>query len=480
MSIKKNFTYNLLYQILIMIIPLITTPYISRIIGAEGTGIQSYTYSIANYFVIFSMLGINNHGNRSIAMVRDSKEKLSKTFFSIYAVQIVMATIMLILYFSYVNFMLKDNKMIMIIQSLYIIGALLDINWFFFGIEQFKLTVVRNTIIKVLSLICIFIFVKSETDLYKYSFILALSTFLSQLVLWRYVNKYIKIVKITIKDILNNIKPIIVLFIPVISISIYKIMDKIMLGNMSSMIEVGFYENAEKIINIPLGIIVSLGTVMLPKMSNLYAKGNKEIGLKYIKLSIEFSIFMAVGAMFGLIGISSTFIPFFLGDNFISCIPIVSILSITLVFLSWANVIRTQYLIPNKKDKIYVTSTILGAVINLVVNLLLIKSYGAVGAAIGTVCAEGTVSIYQTIMLKNELDIRDYLKKSSIYIIPGLIMCMSIYYISINMKDNIITGIMQVIIGALIYIIFVVIGKIIIKDKLIYLYINKLTYKIKK
>ena len=226
MSVKKNFIYNLSYQILIMILPLITTPYISRVIGAEGIGIQSYTYSIANYFVLFAMLGINNHGNRSIAMVKNNQEKLNKTFTSIYLIQAVMSIIMIVFYIIYIIFFVKSYKIIFVIQLSYIIGALFDINWFFFGMEQFKITVTRNTIIKLMSVMSIFIFVKSENDLYLYSLILALGTLISQLILWNFIGKYVKFTKVKFDDVKEHVIPMLVLFIPAISVSIYKIMDK--------------------------------------------------------------------------------------------------------------------------------------------------------------------------------------------------------------------------------------------------------------
>lgn len=338
MSVKKNFIYNIFYQILVIIIPLITTPYIARVIGAEGVGIQSYTYSIANYFVLFAMLGVNNHGNRSIAMVRDDKEKLSKTFWSIYSLQAIMAIVMIVIYIGYTMSFVMENKIIACIQLIYIISALLDINWFFFGMEQFKITVTRNTIIKLLTMLSIFIFVKDKNDLYLYSLILALGILLSQSILWLYIKKYISFVKVKKEDIIKQIKPNLILFIPVIAISLYKIMDKIMLGSMSNMVQVGFYENSEKIINIPLGIITALGTVMLPKMSNLQAKGLEEESKKYIDLSIQFAMLLAIGSAFGLIGVGPKLIPIFLGSEFISCISIVSLLSVTILFLAWANV----------------------------------------------------------------------------------------------------------------------------------------------
>ena len=467
MSIKKNFIYNFAYQVLVIILPLITTPYISRVIGPEGIGIQSYTYSIANYFVLFAILGISNHGNRSIAMVRDNDEKLNRTFSSIYLVQFIMSIIMIILYLLYSIFVVNDNRIIFIIQSIYIVSSLLDINWFFFGMEEFKLTVVRNIIIKIASALSIFIFVKKSNDLYLYSLILALGNLISQIVLWVYLKRYVKFVKVTKEEILTQIEPILILFIPVISISIYKIMDKIMLGSMSNMIEVGYFENSEKIMNIPLGFITALGTVMLPKMSNLYANGNESEGKKYIGLSLDFIMFISFGSMFGLIGVSPVLVPIFLGDKFINCINIVSMISVTIIFLAWANVIRTQFLIPRKKDKIYIVSTGIGAVVNLLINFLLIKKYGAIGATIGTIFAEATVCVYQSIMVRKELNIKVYIKRSIFYIIPGSIMCIVIRLLEKLLGQSIITGIIQIIVGGSLYIILCVIYMIVLKNEIV-------------
>lgn len=480
MSVKKNFIYNIFYQILVIIIPLITTPYIARVIGAEGVGIQSYTYSIANYFVLFAMLGVNNHGNRSIAMVRDDKEKLSKTFWSIYSLQAIMAIVMIVIYIGYTMSFVRENKIIACIQLIYIISALLDINWFFFGMEQFKITVTRNTIIKLLTMLSIFIFVKDKNDLYLYSLILALGILLSQSILWLYIKKYISFVKVKKEDIIKQIKPNLILFIPVIAISLYKIMDKIMLGSMSNMVQVGFYENSEKIINIPLGIITALGTVMLPKMSNLQAKGLEEESKKYIDLSIQFAMLLAIGSAFGLIGVGPKLIPIFLGSEFISCISIVSLLSVTILFLAWANVIRTQFLIPRKFDKVYITSTILGAIVNLVVNLLLIRKLGAIGAAIGTIFAEGTVAIYQTVNVRKYLNIKNYFKKSIIYIIPGTIMCIVIRYIGniLNYNDVFVGGI-QVISGGSIYLLLSLIFMLVSKNEIAIDAVDKIKNKLK-
>ena len=369
-KLAKNFIYNIIYQVLILILPLISAPYISRILGAEGIGTYSYTYSIVSYFVMFAMLGINNYGNRLIAQTRDDKEKLSINFWSLYILEFIITAIVLIAYIIFITFIIKEDKLMYILQFGYILSSFFDINWFFFGIEEFKITVTRNTIIKILSFVLLFIFVKTKSDIYIYTIILVISNFISNIVLWPFIFKRIKKVKISFKDIFKHLKPCIILFIPVIAVSLYKKMDKIMLGIMSTKLEVGFYENAEKIISIPLAIITALGTVMLPRMSNIIANGDEKKFKEYISKSMEFIIFLASPIVLGLISIAKEFAPVYFGNEFYKTGYLIEISSITILFISWANVIRTQYLIPKERDKEYINSVIMGAIVNLISNLL--------------------------------------------------------------------------------------------------------------
>lgn len=449
---KKNFLYNVLYQILLLVTPLITAPYISRVLGAEKTGIYSYTYSIAYYFVLFAMLGINNYGNRLIAKNRDNQEKLNVEFSSLFLLHLILSLISLIVYIIYILFFVSNYKSIAVIQTMYVLSAIFDVNWFFFGIEKFKITVFRSTAIKILSILLLFIMVKGKNDLPIYTIIMAGSSLLSQILIWPYLKKYVKFVKVDYKDIKKHIKPCTLLFIPVIAISLYNIMDKIMIGNQSTMTELGYYENAEKIIYIPLSIITALGTIMLPKMSNLIANSKEEILRKYISKSFDFVLFSSCALCFGLLGISSNFIPFYLGTEFEKTAILIEILSITIVFKAFANVIRTQYLIPKEKDKEYITSVILGAVINLIANYFLINKFYSIGAAIATVLAEFVVMAYQMYAVKNELKTFKEFIKGWKYFVFGLLMAIIVYYIGIIIDNKILAIIMQIIVGAGIYI----------------------------
>lgn len=446
-SLQKNFLYNVLYQILLVILPLITAPYISRTLGATAVGVYSYTYSVAYYFLLIAMLGIGNHGNRSIAAVRDDRKKLNKTFSSIYSLQGITFSIAILAYAIYLVLFVKDNRLIVLLQLIYVTSGLFDIGWLFFGLEQFKLTVARNTLIKISTVVLMFVFVHKPSDLWKYTLIMSAGTLFSQAYLWLYVKKYVSFEKCSVKEITSNIKPVLILFIPVLAYSIYKVMDKIMLGNMSSYDQVGFYNNAEKIINIPMGIITALGTVMLPRMSNIVANGDKKRVDDYIRISAKLVTLLSSAIAFGLMGVSSVLAPVFFGDEFIACGEIIRLLSVTVFFIAWANVIRTQYLIPNKRDSIYLTSTMVGAILNLIINWMLIPKYQANGAAFGTIVAEFSVMLVQMVAVKNELPMRKYIMSYSPILINGLIMAVLVDRIGIKLGVSVSTLAIQILAG---------------------------------
>ena len=253
-SLKKNFIYQTGYQVLATALPLITTPYINRVLGAEQLGTYTYAANIANYFTIFAMLGFNNYGSKMIAATKHNENELAHTFSSIRKLQRLMATVVVAI-LLFVSLCIPENKPLYFIESLWIINCFIDINWFFWGLEKVKLTVTRNLIIKLITLSGIFIFVKTRKDILIYAFILVIGTILSDLYLVSQVKKYIKGTRTTFYEMIIHIKPCITLFIPVVAMSIYQQMDKTMLGLLSTYEQVGYYSSADKIVNIPLGII---------------------------------------------------------------------------------------------------------------------------------------------------------------------------------------------------------------------------------
>ena len=285
-STKKNFIYNLSYQLLSQVLPFLTIPYVSRVLGAEDIGVYSYTYSIVHYFIIFAMMGLANYGNRTIAKVKDDKRKLAVTFKEIYYMQLLSSITMTLLYVAYLIIFDNTNQTIAIIQILHLISCIFDISWFFFGMEKFRLTTSINGVIKLLSLISIFIFIRNPGDLLPYTIILSGSTLISQVALWMFMPKDILKTKIKFSGIKKHIIPNLRLFLTTIGVMLFKIMDKTMLGIFSGMEEVGYYENAEKISQAPTTVLTALGVVMLPRMSNLY-QNNDEKNVGGVKFIIE-------------------------------------------------------------------------------------------------------------------------------------------------------------------------------------------------
>lgn len=451
-SIKLNYFYNMIYQGLIMILPLFTAPYVARVIGANGVGIYSYSFSIAQYFVYFAMLGIGVYGNRSIARVQDDEMKRSELFSEIYTLQFILCILVFSFYVFYCFFSAVENAQIAWLQLFFVSSAFLDVSWFFFGMEDFKTTVTRQIFIKIFTCVMVFLVVKNKSDLWKYTLILSVGTLLGQAYLFYSIKKYIKFFRFKFKEAFVHFKPVLILFIPIIATSIYRVMDKVMIGSLSNMNQVGYYENSDKLIATALGVIGALGSVMLPRMSNLVATGKHDLEQKYILKSMEITMCVGCAIAFGIAAVSKEFIPLFYGDGFQECIIITVELAISAIFIAWANVVRMQHVIPHGKDNIYVYSVISGAIINVFINYLLIPKYGAKGAAIGTIFAEAMVMFLQTYMSRKDLDIKNFIKVSIPFFIFGLIMFVIVRWISSCFLNRNLALFVEIVSGALIYI----------------------------
>lgn len=447
---KANYIYSVVYQLLTVLTPLLTAPYLARVIGAEGAGIYSYFNNIASYFAMFGMLGLTNYANRYIARVRDDTGKLNYVFSSIYYMQVVLGILVSVLYIVYTAFFVKDNQNICWILFLPVLATIINLTWFYWGLEEFKITVTRSILIKFVTIVCIFLFVKEKGDLWKYCLILSAGTFCGNIPLFLLLKKYVKFVKVDVQDILVHIKPNLILFVPVLSVSVYRTMDKIMLGWLSTYSSVGYYENIDKIINICLDFITALGQVMLPKSANLVARGKIEESNRLIVKSFKFSTLFCSALVFGLISISDVFVPVFFGTEFLPSIGILMLLAPNLFLLAWGNVLKTQFLMPRGKDMAYIISTLLGAVINTVVNVMLIPIFSGIGAAIGTICAEFISLIYILWVIKSDFDIMKFFA-SVRYIVSGFIMMLGVVIVKQYVTVSLAGLFALIVTGAVIY-----------------------------
>jgi len=471
-SLVKNYLYNLTYQILIIILPLITASYLARVLGPTGNGIYIYTYTIVNYFVVFGSLGISMYGQREIAYLQNDKAKRKKTFIELVVFRFIAIAIASIIY--YFCFM-KKGEYVVYYRILFfeLLAAGFDISWFFQGMEDFKKTVIRNITVRLASVALIFIFVKEQSDLNKYLSIYAFADLLGNMSLWLYLPKYFKGIKVKNISLTKQIPAIILLFIPQIANKIYNMLDTTMLGRIiADKSETGFYEQSQKIIRVLLTVVTSLGTVMVPRMANMFANGEKEKITQYMKKSFNFTYLLSFPIIFGLIAISKDFVPWFFGPGYTKVVILMNIIVPIILLMGIANILGTQYLLPTKRQKEFSISVLGGIIINFILNYILINLWKSVGACIATVLSQIVVDAIQCYYVKDEINLKEMFQLSYKYLFAAIMMfvcCMPVRMIC----SGFVCVIIQILIGMAVYL-----GILIaFKDEFVYLVITRVRAK---
>lgn len=451
MKIVKNFLFNMTYQVFILLVPLVTTPYISRVLGSEGVGINAYTNSIIQYFILFGSIGISTYGNRQIAYCRDDKRELSKTFWEISILRFITIFIAYVAFLIYLN-MTTQYHSYFIAQSFQIIAAALDISWFFMGLENFKITVVRNFIVKIISLICIFTMVKSVNDIGIYILILSLSLLFGNLSLWGYLKKYVRKPNFKELKLVKHLKPSISLFIPQIAIQIYLVLNKTMLGNISGVQSAGYFEYSDRIVKIVLAIVTSIGTVMLPRMASIFANKDYKKLHEYMYTSGDFINFISIPLSFGLAAIAPKFAIWFMGSEFSVTGKLMMIESVVIFLIGWGVMLGNQYLIPTNQIRKYTYAVSASAVVNLILNVPLIYTMGVTGATIATVASEITSTGLQLFFIRRQISIVKLFHGFWKYLIAGFSMFLVVRYVNNLLNMNFVMLVFEILIGAFIYI----------------------------
>lgn len=450
-SIKKNYILNLMYQILSILTPVITAPYLSRVLGADGIGVVSLAENHVSYFVLFACMGVYTYGRREISYVQDDKDKRSVIFWNATLMKAMFSVVCLAAYFVYAFF--ARNTMLALVFSMYIVAELVDITWFYQGIEEFGKIVGRNTFFKVLNIIYIFVFIKDSGDILLYATGIAGFLLLSNLSLWLMIPKFLT--KVSIKDInpFKGMTVMLALFIPTIAIQIYTAIDKTMIGIITgSDFENGYYEQAMKISKIVLTIVTALGTVMIPRIGHHFSNGDTDKVKELMLRSYRFVWFWGLPLSVGLFLCAPNMVPWFFGSDFLPAIPLLQILSILVVVIGLSNVTGIQYLVPTRQEKYYTISVITGAVVNLILNIFLIAKYQAVGAAIASVIAEMTVTLTQLIFIRKEISIFAILAQGVKYFIAVILMTVILEPMMIFLSPSVINTILMVLAGMFVYI----------------------------
>ena len=457
-SVSENLFYNILYQVVITVLPILTTPYVARVLGLEASGIHSYTESIVTYFILFGSLGTSLYGIREIARVRDNPQLLSQTALEILALKIILLIATLVVY-APVLCVGSEYAVIYRIHLINVVAGGLDISWFYQGIEDFKKVTIRNFIVKILFVISLFVFVKSPEDLPIYVFSIVASTLFGNLLMLYYLPKYAKLKTCKKISVLPHLKGSLILFVPQIMNYIYALLDRSLLGWMTNTDNVGIYDQAQRLIRMVTGILMSLGYVMMARISNLSLNDDTEGIKKYIRKSINFTLFLALPAMFGIIAVANDFIPFFLGEEFLEVIPTLKKLSPLILTLSINSILGVQLLIPIGKEKRYTLATVMGALTNVLLNVILIPRLGILSACIASLSAELVVFTICFIAARKMLSVKNVFKDNIFVLLASVVMYFAVILVSKLSLGLFVKLILEVAVGGLVYLAVTLITK---------------------
>ena len=450
-SIKSNMLLQGLYQVLILGAPLIISPYLTRTLGADALGVYSYSNSIAYYFVIFAMLGISRHGQREIASSSSNESDLRKTFWSLFLVHIIVSCISVLAYAAYILLFVKKNTLVFWAQGLYVLSALFDITWFFYGIEQFKSVVIKNTIIKVVELSLIFSFIKSPSDILLYTIIMTCSILLGQLIMLPQAVGLVPPIKVRKEDVVKHIKPLFVLGISVVAVTLYTVFDKTLLGIMLNMSSVSFYEYANKIVSVPKSILGVISTVLFPRVCKMVDLDDNTGLRKFFNESLFLTSLFGFCFMFVLAGVARTFAPIYFGEDFRICGNVIIAMSPVIVIVAIGDLIRTQLMISKHKDSQFIICLIVNAVVNIILSILLIKPLGIYGAVVGSVSAELCGLLLESYCCKEDIVVKDFVKEVAPFLIIGLVAFIVTDIVYRSMGDTLLSLSLETIAGIVVY-----------------------------
>lgn len=456
-SLKKNYIYNLINQVLVLIVPLITSPYLARVLLEEGNGRLSYANSIITYFILFANLGFSIYGQREIAKKRDNQYEKSKVFWEIIILRSFCTLISIIIWgilLLTIGFGEKYNQLILIL-GIQIFGVFIDITFYYQGVENFKGIAIRSIIVKLIGLICIFIFVKTSNDLWKYALSLSLITIFSNIIMWPNAIKQIKYIQLNKLNLKENIVPSLLIFLPTLAVTIYSVLDKTMIGILSNNPDYdnGCYEQAYKINSIALILVTVISPIMIPRNTYDYNKKNFDSLKNHIYFSCSYVWLIGFPLIAGFGVLSKNLSSWFLGDGYAEVPTMLIIMSIRFIASGLGVTFGDQYFIAIGKEKYCTMATTIAAIVNFCLNLIFIPWLGGIGAAITTAIAEMLVTFVLIIFISREnlFSIKHIFILGWKNLLSSVIMFIAIYFIQKFLPYNIWTFILITSIGGIIY-----------------------------
>lgn len=454
-SIKGNIVLNVVNTVTGILFPVVTFPYAARVLLPEGIGAINFLNSIIGYIVLLTSLGIPLYAVKEVAKYRDNKVERNKITIEIIILNVALCILGYVVVWILAKYVPQIHKQasLFYILSLTIVFTAIGVNWFYQGIEDFKFITIRAIAIRTIAAISLFIFVKNSSDLFVYGIITVGTTVGNNFINFIHLHKHINIASIKIKylNIGRHIKPTFATFILNLITSIYIHLNLIMLGFMTDDDQVGFFTAGTRITYIGITLISSIGTVLLPRCSHLLKVGDSVGFSNVINKSLSLTLALSFPMSIGLMILAYPITLVFCGAEFMSSIPVLRLNAPVVIFISLTNLIGIQILYPMDKVKIVILSVSGGAIINLLLNFVLIPAYGATGAAISTLIAEFTVFMIQIIYGRSYLPFKIKSIIRPVYIVSSVIMSLVVYYSTLLFDTDWIKVFAGILIGIAIY-----------------------------
>lgn len=471
-SIKANFILNALRTAMSFLSPLVVFPYISRVLGPENIGKVDFANSIISYFVLFTALGIPTYGIREIARTRDDVVNRSKTMWELTVILCITVPVGYSLYFLAVEIVpLFTSEFILfyaVAPTLFLSNF--SYEWFYIGIEDQTYMTVRHIIVKVLQIICVFLFIHKKSQYLLYAIIFVGISGVNALFNIVHLRKFIIWIPIKELNIQRHIRPILIIFTSIVATSIYMQLDVTMVGFFSGDKAVGLYTAANRFVRAMIMIVTALSAVVVPRIENSLKNNDKETCRKYLNLSLHYILMFSIPLMFGIIALADDIIYVFAGQEYIDSVCSIQLLSPIIVIVGLAYFVGLQILYPYREEWKYTVSVSVAAVVNAGVNAILIPQFAQNGAVIGTLVAESIGLILQFVFARKYIRQTDLISLNSVkYIVAAILMYITILFVPVFKENIIIHLFLCVIIAVIVY------GSmlIIVKEKLIIEFMRK-------
>ena len=451
-SLKKNIAISTVYQLLLIILPLITAPYIARVLGPDQSGIYDFTTSIQTYFSMFAALGTATYGAREIARVRNDITRRSVLFWEIELMTVMTSTACIVVWFVFIALTTR-YRIYYLVLTMGILSTMFDISWFFAGMEQFKYTISKNAICKLAGVALMFIFVREQDDLLIYVIIMTASTMLGNISMWLYVPRFIEKVDFKKLTFRRHFHETLIYFIPSIATSVYTVLDRTLIHVITqNKAENGYYHYTMQIINMMKALTFSsLNMVLGSRIAYLFAEEKYDEIKGRIRDSINYILFMGLGICFGLIGVAPRFIPIFLGPGYDRAITMLTLMSPIVVIIGISNCLGSQYYTPSGNRRLSARFIIIGALVNLILNLILIPRFWGYGAIVASLIAETVITVLYFRFCQGYLTMHTLFAEGWKKLAAGIIMLAVIRAVDSFIAPDLIALALEVLLGFSVY-----------------------------